>query len=724
MYRNNYFLWLALALVPIIAVWIYFSGPQAIITSQDVGQQEQQPIDNKPSRYPRLEAHSRISEMTLDSIRYEWAPYYYRHPNPQKAIKAFEVLQNSADTPPPNTAQRHERPDLLLKFYPHFFAALFSRNPEELKKFINSSANYTGLMKENALAIIAETERYQPVTDITTHSLEYLPMEFMVTGDTNLIDRLVAKLDEIKQKGSSISPDEARLSSDIESVLCLLISAYSDAGSALEIAKAKASGATKTALNAVSDVYNRFFSQPAEMHLQKADLYIKQGNPNAAFNEFESSLNYVPDYTNVFNNAANLYEAQGDYTRASRALEKALQIQPNNASATYNMGRMAFAQRRYNDAIHWYSQSLIAKPDNYLRCHALARAYQESGDTANAVKYFHQYLQLVPNGEHAALVKSYLASVNATIPQNTSVLGALQGGQYDVLENRMATLLREKKKDEDGHSLLANAYDELANNPDAQYDMEKSLASFEGWVRNSPSSHFANAAAGVFYITYAWSARGKGYSGSVTEEGARLFHDRLLKAKAYLDRAYDLDPSDPFVPAASMKVVRGLGPNDGGIKQFIQDERAYFQKALNADPSEFRAYLSMLTFLMPKWGGSNEIMLAFARQTVAEAPKDSLAPLVLPLAHFEIFNGIYETEPDYFKRPGVWTELKPVFVELLNRFPKSKEIHNWYVRAAYLAGDAETARQEFKILQFSWHPDVWASYGAFYNTRKAVLGEP
>jgi hypothetical protein len=348
-----------------------------------------------------------------------------------------------------------------------------------------------------------------------------------------------------------------------------------------------------------------------------------------------------------------------------------------------------------------------------LYLHAIARSYQSKGDTANAVKYFQQYLQHAPTGEHVDLVKQYLASVEAPVEESAPLFIAFKKGDFETLELQLAAILQERKRDKDGYSFLSKAYDQLCRNPDARYAIEKSLGAFEAWLQHNPSSHFANAAIGMFFLEYAWHARGEGLAMTMTQEGHRLYKERLVKAREYLEKAYLLDPSDAMVPSRLIIVVTGLGPD------YMEMEKQ-FQRAIQADRSEFGAYGAKLTYLMPKWHGTRDMMLAFARQTARNAPPDSLAPRVLAKAHWEI-HVWSEDQRSYFKNPEVWNEVKTVYTTLIRQFPESNELHNWFAKTAYLADDLETAKLELAIIREDWVETVWGSYAGFGRVRDEIF---
>ena len=81
------------------------------------------------------------------------------------------------------------------------------------------------------------------------------------------------------------------------------------------------------------------------------------------------------------------------------------------------------------------------------------------------------------------------------------------------------------------------------------------LPQLNAWCENFPNSSHPFATRGLFYLGHAWHARGTGWGYTVTDEGARLFHARLLFAKADLEKAHLLNPDDPYAPTGLITVA-------------------------------------------------------------------------------------------------------------------------------------------------------------------------
>ncbi len=315
----------------------------------------------------------------------------------------------------------------------------------------------------------------------------------------------------------------------------------------------------------------------AEGLKDRAYNLVRENDVRQGLSVYFQALALCPDYSVLFNNISNVYESQNDEEKTVFYLQAAIYLEPGYASALYNLGRYYFIHQQYDQAVAYYQRSVAARPTAYNYHHALARAYQEKGDVPNAVIHFQEYLRQVPDGEHAGMVRAYLSSVNAGLSaqeQDNPVI-MLRDRKFLALEKYLDGLLKSRERDKNGESLLYNAYISLAEPKDFEYAAEELLGKLQEWVTAVPDSHFANALLGSFYVNYAWLARGTGFSQAVTSSGSGLYQERLRQAEDYLEKAYERDPSDPFVPAELMTVLRGKDlPDEFRPEEFIQNMSA------------------------------------------------------------------------------------------------------------------------------------------------------
>jgi hypothetical protein len=175
-------------------------------------------------------------------------------------------------------------------------------------------------------------------------------------------------------------------------------------------------------------------------------------------------------------------------------------------------------------------------------------------------------------------------------------------------------------------------------------------------------------------IPWAWDGRGSGYADSVTPEGWRMFEDRLSMARADLQRAWDLDPTDANVCAAMIEACASTG----------RPSEVWFQRGKKADPTCLDLYRRKAWYLSARWGGSDKALLEFGRECVAEGNWAEQIPFVLAYC-YDNMGGSLAEKPDY------WAELKPVFERYLQMFPGDNVIRSEYCHHAVEAEKWDTA---------------------------------
>jgi Domain of unknown function (DUF4034) len=198
--------------------------------------------------------------------------------------------------------------------------------------------------------------------------------------------------------------------------------------------------------------------------------------------------------------------------------------------------------------------------------------------------------------------------------------------------------------------------------------------------RNWPDASFPWLLKGQFYTDYAWAARGGGDANTVTEEGWKLFAERLAVAEESLNRAWELNPKDVETPIAFLKVE--LGQSKGRERMEL-----WFQRAMALDPNNYDACYKKLYYLEPKWYGSEEALLDFGRECVQSKEWGGRVPLILLDAHLAIRR--YYDKPkqdDYWKLPEVWPDIQAAFDRFFELNPGVTKWYQNYAWYAYLCG--------------------------------------
>jgi hypothetical protein len=162
--------------------------------------------------------------------------------------------------------------------------------------------------------------------------------------------------------------------------------------------------------------------------------------------------------------------------------------------------------------------------------------------------------------------------------------------------------------------------------------------------------------------------------------------------------------------------------------------RAQFDAALRIDPACELAYRNLMYALAPRWGGTNEALLEFARRAAREHPTDARLGLLVHFAHLDVQGGLGEAEHRvYYRDPAVWSEVSDALRRLIDAHPGSRWGHNSLALMAMRAGKRDVALHEFRWIGRRWHSGVWngdlsrfeqARYWALESARAAPASPP
>ena len=188
---------------------------------------------------------------------------------------------------------------------------------------------------------------------------------------------------------------------------------------------------------------------------------------------------------------------------------------------------------------------------------------------------------------------------------------------------------------------------------------------------------------GHSYVAWAWRARGCGWANTVTQEGWKLFGQRLRIASSALQKAYRLNPGQPYAPREMMAVDVGLSrPRQIPL---------WFQRAMRANPDDCPACHFMIWALQGRWFGSADAMLAFGNWCLKYGHWKSGIPFFFLEALFHA--EAHRQSPAYdsplrityllvgrhfWRRPETWDALRAVFTGYYRHDPESVHLRGLY----------------------------------------------
>ena len=226
---------------------------------------------------------------------------------------------------------------------------------------------------------------------------------------------------------------------------------------------------------------------------------------------------------------------------------------------------------------------------------------------------------------------------------------------------------------------------------------------------------------GINLIDWAWEARGTGLGNTVTDEGWQRFRERLEAAEDRFNTAFNLDSGRPEPSAGMITVCMGLSRDRDEMEK-------WFRRAVRADPVGWAAFSAKQEYLKPKWHGSEDELLAFARQCLRAATLDDLLRELVYLAYQEPVMGL--TPFGVYSRPRVWADVRAAYEPYLAARPTDDGTRTRFFKlcvycSQWPAADAHRQRLGDRWSRGEIKPDEWKAYNDLVDSmlkRKAPVG--
>lgn len=309
---------------------------------------------------------------------------------------------------------------------------------------------------------------------------------------------------------------------------------------------------------------------------------------------------------------------------------------------------------------------------------------------------------------YAVLVLGFMQAGTAAVIHNTPApqehiyIQMLRTADYSGLEKEFAEHLAADKRDAKGKNKLLGAYDFMAS--------KASMESLQSWAKARPRSQVPRTLLGMKRLRAVMVARNK--SEATAQDQFRVL---LQEASSDFSAAYKLEPRDPVAAAWMVLLSSTLDQSPTAVDM-------WFQRASKADPWNGLAVDNKYASLLPKKGGSFEPLLAFSRESAANAPKkNSRSRLKIGLAQYAYYQTLSPREQEgYFRQPKVWKEIQAAFDFHLKAYPKDLDARNWLAWYAVEAGQNEAAARAFAIIGDRWTHSPWETKERYEQAKSAV----
>ena len=281
----------------------------------------------------------------------------------------------------------------------------------------------------------------------------------------------------------------------------------------------------------------------------------------------------------------------------------------------------------------------------------------------------------------------------------------LKAKDYDQLDKLAAQYRSSKERYADGFWKVFFVYDGLVPSvevSDAEWGTR--LSDLRNWILAKPDSITSRVALANVMAAYAWKARGSDWASKVTDEGWRLFEQRLNEAVKILDEAESLKEKCPFYWAVKMRT--GLG-----LRYDRRQYDAIFSQATRFEPQYEAYYCRRAMYLLPRWYGEEgewESDLTKSADRIGGEEGDIIYTQIvwaMNETHFygNIFNDCKLS----------WSRVNRGFEIIEKRFPDSLAAKSEHAHLAALAGDARTSLRCFDQIAGKADLTVWVTQKRF-----------
>lgn len=258
----------------------------------------------------------------------------------------------------------------------------------------------------------------------------------------------------------------------------------------------------------------------------------------------------------------------------------------------------------------------------------------------------------------------------------------LSAGEYGIVDEAIGKYGDPKLRALDGRAMLTGidiAIDRFATrhalNPET-------LPEIQELRKQSPNSIALALIEVSIWRAAAWSARGPGYSSSVSDEGWKLFKERLQKADAVLTSCR------PFASKSALWYTIYLD-NALELGKPASDRDDVFREGVARFPDYHPLYFAYLRAHLRQWSGSEQQPFAVVEAITQGGKTDENAILYGRMMWFIQQNTRFRNRKGVLANGARWPVMKRGFMLIHERFPASLWNASNFLSFACTANDRE-----------------------------------
>lgn len=220
------------------------------------------------------------------------------------------------------------------------------------------------------------------------------------------------------------------------------------------------------------------------------------------------------------------------------------------------------------------------------------------------------------------------------------------------------------------------------------------------WVERKPKSITARVGLAAAYVEYAWHGRGRGFAGTVSEEGWKLLATRMATGKEILDQAKKMTDKCPHWYEVMLTI--GMG------QSWEMDEyNKVFEEAIAFEPAYHYFYGDKAEYLLPRWHGEPGDWERFADE-MSKRLGGKLGSIIYYQIAMDVVD-CYKDREFVTETKVSWPRIKQGFADLEERDGASARAMNLLCRLAGQAEDKPFTQELLKRIGDNWDPETWGT---------------
>ncbi|HEX4002775.1 MAG TPA: hypothetical protein VHX36_09005 [Candidatus Acidoferrales bacterium] len=240
-------------------------------------------------------------------------------------------------------------------------------------------------------------------------------------------------------------------------------------------------------------------------------------------------------------------------------------------------------------------------------------------------------------------------------------------------------------------------------------DWNAQIDALKAWVAAQPDSSAARLALAGAYDSFGFRARGVGYANTVSNDGWRLFNERLAMTATTLVAAAKLKDKSPYWFSLMYDVALAQGWDKSQAK-------ALLDAAISFEPSNYHVYRQYANFILPKWYGEEGDVQSFAEEVSTQIGGEEG-----DFVYFEIATtiacGCDKAQDQAELQSLSWPRIESGYAAMEHLYGHSSLKTSRFAYLAFIENDKAAAQAAFAVTGNKWNPIAWPRHSYFLQAQ-------